>query len=82
MSKVMLDRAIAKSKKAKEPAVTFPKAAPAKQSTLSDEELQSYIDILLEASKPDPLDRLQQAMITSGDLTKKILLEKYGIHAV
>lgn len=41
--------------------------APAPKSKLSDEELQSYIDILLEASKP----------AESVDLTKQILLKRF-----
>lgn len=44
-----------------------PEPEPAPKSKLSDEELQSYIDLLLEASKP----------AESVDHTMQILLKKF-----
>ena len=53
-----------------------PKPKEAKEvesTTLSEQEIQSYIDILLEASPPTPK---QQG---GTDLTRKILEERFGI---
>ena len=58
-----LERAMARNAAKKAPEL---KTEPAK-AKLSDEELQSYIDLLLEASKP----------VESVDLTKQILLKRF-----
>lgn len=58
-----LERAMARNTAKKAPEL---KTEPAK-AKLSDEELQSYIDLLLEASKP----------VESVDLTKQILLKRF-----
>ncbi|WET12166.1 hypothetical protein P3S72_08570 [Pseudomonas sp. D3] len=58
-----LERAMARNAAKKTPEL---KAEPAK-AKLSDEELQSYIDLLLEASRP----------VESVDLTKQILLKRF-----
>lgn len=58
-----LERAMARNAAKKAPEL---KAEPAK-AKLSDEELQSYIDVLLEASKPTEY----------VDRTKQILLERF-----
>lgn len=73
----MLNRALARS--------AAKKLAPAAQTepakpTLSEQEIQHYIDILLEASKSDPTSRLERLMNASGDLTHKMLVEKYKDH--
>lgn len=48
-------------------------AEPEVSTKLSDDEIQSYIDILLEASPPTPKRQ------GGTDFTRKILEERYGI---
>lgn len=48
-------------------------AEPEVSTKLSEDEIQSYIDILLEASPPTPKGQ------GGTDFTRKILEERYGI---
>jgi len=76
----MLDRALARSAaKQKAPAASVKKPSEAEpdKTKLSEQEIQHHVDILLEASKPDPTSKLQRLMNDSADITHKILVEKY-----
>ena len=68
-----LERAMARNAAKKAPEL---KAEPAK-AKLSKEEIQHYVDILLEASKPDPTTKIERLMNDSADLTHQILLKRF-----
>lgn len=77
VSKTMLDkqleRAMARNAAKKAPQL---KPEPAK-AKLSKEEIQHYVDILVEASEPDPTTKLERLMNDSADLTHQILLKRF-----
>ena len=77
--KTVLERALKaqKTKQAANASQTISPLTPSANPKLSDEELQSYIDLLLEASKTDPTSKLERLMNDSADITHKILVGKY-----
>lgn len=69
----MLDRALAR-KTVNKPQES--KTEPAK-TKLSQEELDYYVNLLVEASAPEPMTKLELFMHKSGELTHQMLLDKY-----
>ncbi|MBF8765937.1 hypothetical protein IR009_11955 [Pseudomonas putida] len=69
-----LERALARNAAKKQTSATQTEPV---ETSLSEEEIQLHIDMMLEASKPTPTSRLERLMNESADLTHKILLERY-----
>lgn len=69
-----LERALARNAAKKQTPAT---QAEAIEASLTEEEIQQHINMMLEASKPAQPSKLERLMNESADLTHKILLERY-----